>query len=122
MQNFKKQDLRILYVASQCLFFIMTFNTENFELMVGREKKYHDKEALLVYLYEIIREKDEDYRDLIFYLEEYVDDAHDTLTFGVYNIAILTKGQYAANLLLDFEVLKRPFSYPKAPCHLADEF
>ena len=51
MSQFEKRDLKILFVASECVFYIMTFKTDNFEAMVGRNHKYANKEELMEYGY-----------------------------------------------------------------------
>lgn len=122
MQNFTKQDLKTLYLASQCLFFVITFNTDNYDLMVGHDKKYSDNVALLQYFYKIICEREEDYNDLISYFDEYVDDACDILVLGVHSIDIVTKGQYAFNLLLDIEALRRELTQPNVPYRLGEKY
>lgn len=108
LQNFRKEDLRILYVASKCIFFIMTFHTESYETLVGINRKYKDKEELLEYFYHILKDKGEDYYKLIAYLDEYVDNAQDDLLCGVFSISSVTKGQFASDILMSIELLDRP--------------
>lgn len=122
MQYFEKQDLRILYVASQCVFYFMTFRTENFESLVGPTCKYEDKEELIEYFYDILSDKGDDYSKLIDFLEEEVDEAQDNLICGIFSISQLTSGQYAANILIEIEVLDRPMVKMGPTTNIADEF
>lgn len=122
MQHFEKQDLRILYVASQCVFYFMTFRTENFESLVGPTCKYEDKEELMEYFYDILSDKGDDYNKLIDFLAEEVDEAQDNLICGIFSISQLTSGQYAANILIEIEVLDRPTVKMGPTTNMADEF
>ena len=107
MSQFEKRDLKILFVASECVFYIMTFKTENFEALVGRNRKYADKEELMEYFYTVLSEKNDEYYDLINYLSEDVDEAQDNLICGRMNMAHIAKGQFASNILVEIELLDK---------------
>lgn len=119
MAHFAEKDLRILYVASLCLFYFVTFQTEIYDELVGDCKKYPDKETLLEYFYTILANRDENYGRLVGYLEK---EANDYLICGISSISRLTDSQFASNLLLEIEILKRPFVKSKPAATMPIDF
>lgn len=123
MSQFEKRDLKLLFVASECVFYIMTFKTDNFEALVGRNHKYANKEELMEYFYDILTEKNSEYYELLDYLSDDVDEAQDNLICGTMNMGHIAKGQFAANILVEIELLDKKTLPPEFfNSDMADEF
>ena len=116
-----KKDLNALYVASKCVFYIISFKENTFKSLM--ENTFDDKEELLSAIYYMLLEKNCHLDRLIDALNDDVDNAHDCLLYGNFDFFTLMAGQYATDLLLSIELMDR---YPRVPTpkrsDIADEF
>lgn len=74
------KELRILHTASQFLFYLMTFRTEDFQRTMC-DSGIQSKEELLQVLCDVLVEKGEDYNALTDYLEDEANGSYSL--FGI---------------------------------------
>lgn len=107
METEQNQCLRTLYVASECVYFMATFRTEDYENMLYPNGTFDDKQELLEYFYYMLVEKDPYYDYFMGFLEQEAEGAHNFVS-GITPAISITREQYAANLLTEIQLLSRP--------------
>lgn len=112
------EDIRINAVASQCIQYLMIFQTEEYDQAVmgcGTQCR----EELILMLHDILSNKNEDYYRLVKYLTRCACGSEDV--FGVKARNHISGEQYASNLLYEIEALDRPI-YIARHSTLPDDF
>ncbi|MCH5337998.1 MAG: hypothetical protein J1E03_04390 [Acetatifactor sp.] len=122
MEYFDRKELRVLYVASQCIFYLLTFKVEKYEKLILESPKYEIKEDVLNDIYKTLLEKNDDYYKLISYFEDEIGTAQDDLIFGIFSISQLTRAQFASNILIEIELLDGPMTSTKIHSNMPEDF
>ena len=106
MESEQRECLRALYVASECVYFLSTFRTEDYESMLYPNGTFEDKQELLEYFYFMLVEKDPYYDYFIGFLEQEAEGARNFVS-GITPAKSIAREQYAANLLTEIQLLSR---------------
>jgi hypothetical protein len=119
--EYDNNSLRTLYVASQCVYFLATFRTEDYENMIYPNGSFEDKQELIDYFYSMLTEKDPYYDYFIGFLKEEAEGAESFIS-GIRSVNSISRNQYAANLLTEIEMLARPSISIKPYTDMAEIF
>lgn len=122
LQITDNKKLRILYVASQCLFYFLTFRVEEYEDACKDNPKYKTKEDVLRDLYDILLKKEDRYYELVSYFKNETDLAQDELVLGIYSVSELTRCEFAENVLVEIELLDKPMTSTKTHSNMPEDF
>lgn len=122
METEQREYLRTVYVAGECVYFLATFRTEDYENMLYPVGGFEDKQELLDYFYYMLTDKDPYYDYFITFLAQEAIGAQRFIS-GIKSVTSITREQYAANLLSEIQLLSHPsFSAKDIDTDLAEIF
>lgn len=101
------EGLRILYVGSECLFYLLAFQTEKLDDLVIKTDSWRSEE-ILQSICDILIKQDSDYDALLDFLEKEADG--ETCTLGISSKTEVTGRQLAAQILNDISYLNKPIT------------
>lgn len=112
------ERLRIMFVASEILFFLNAFRTKDYDRAVmGCETQC--REQLLERLCDVLIERTDDYHRMIDHLKKCTNGVNSYL--GIKSMKYLNAELCASNLLYDIESLERPLII-NDPSTLSEDF
>ena len=117
-----RKGLSLFYVSSLCLFYFLTFAVEDYEKLVADYSWYESKEDILGFFYNILSEKGDEYYELISYFEDEIDSVQGSMMLGISSVSQLTRAQYASNILVEIELLDKPFVSMKSRSNMPEDF
>lgn len=112
MESLTMEGLRILYVASEILFYLRAFDVEAYDAFILQTDSWRKEEAMQEICDALIK-KDGSYYAITDFLEKAADGGECIL--GIDSMKELTGKQAAANVLNDILYLDNPISISAGP-------